>query len=97
MLGCPKQDSQVAMGDVNGDGQQDVVMVTPSMRGLQIWYGDRKAEIIVGAPGKDATKGMLVVLRGSASGVSGVHAQVFRAADLGLGSRSLNFGKFLAD
>ncbi|TMR08390.1 hypothetical protein ETD86_48055 [Nonomuraea turkmeniaca] len=39
LLGCPKKDSQLAMGDVDGDGHVDVVMVTPSLRGLQVWYG----------------------------------------------------------
>ncbi|MEU4547259.1 FG-GAP-like repeat-containing protein [Nonomuraea dietziae] len=39
VLGCPKKDSQLAMGDVDGDGHLDVVMATPSLRGLQVWYG----------------------------------------------------------
>ncbi|MBO4270875.1 FG-GAP and VCBS repeat-containing protein [Microbispora triticiradicis] len=36
---CPKYDSMVHMGDVNGDGHDDLVMVTPSRTSLQVWYG----------------------------------------------------------
>ncbi|GAA3316078.1 FG-GAP repeat domain-containing protein [Nonomuraea dietziae] len=38
-LGCPRLDSRVAMGDVDGNGHLDVVMTTPSTRSLQVWYG----------------------------------------------------------
>ncbi|MEV0588794.1 FG-GAP-like repeat-containing protein [Nonomuraea sp. NPDC050310] len=37
--GCPKADSEVAMGNVNGDGHDDLVMLTPSTASLQVWYG----------------------------------------------------------
>ncbi|GGS84852.1 hypothetical protein ACFFV7_46795 [Nonomuraea spiralis] len=37
VLGCPKKDSRLAMGDVDGNGHVDLVMTNPSMRGIQIW------------------------------------------------------------
>ncbi|MEV4061740.1 FG-GAP repeat domain-containing protein [Nonomuraea dietziae] len=37
--GCPKADSEVVMGNVNGDGHTDLVMLTPSTASLQVWYG----------------------------------------------------------
>ncbi|MBG0831718.1 VCBS repeat-containing protein [Planomonospora sp. ID67723] len=37
--GCPKNDSKLAMGNVNGDGHTDLVMLTPSTASLQVWYG----------------------------------------------------------
>ncbi|GAA2847434.1 FG-GAP-like repeat-containing protein [Streptosporangium fragile] len=36
---CPQLDSEVAVGDVNGDGRPDVVMATPGTGALQVWYG----------------------------------------------------------
>nr|WP_082535278.1 FG-GAP-like repeat-containing protein [Nonomuraea pusilla] len=208
VLGCPKKDSRLAMGDVDGDGHLDVVMATPSSRGLQIWYGsaagfsqfpgfsahdigwfdagamtgqdlavgdvngdgaaeivlgapkaasagradagavvvvpgskssprgpvlsaarivtqdgmgsadpigeqsqagdlfgasvrvldvtgDGKAEVVVGAPAKNGGAGMLVVLRGSASGVSDAGAQVFHPGQFGLDSPQTAFGGIL--
>ncbi|WP_344969422.1 VCBS repeat-containing protein [Streptosporangium fragile] len=38
-LGCPKPESNVAMGDVNADGRLDLVLATPSTATVQIWYG----------------------------------------------------------
>ncbi|GII03450.1 FG-GAP repeat domain-containing protein [Planobispora takensis] len=40
-LACPKNDSVVTLGDVNGDGYRDLVMVTPSTGTLNVWYGDK--------------------------------------------------------
>ncbi|MBB5962228.1 FG-GAP-like repeat-containing protein [Planomonospora venezuelensis] len=37
--GCPMRDSKVAVGNVNGDGHPDVVMITPGAASLQVWYG----------------------------------------------------------
>ncbi|MFI7687478.1 FG-GAP repeat domain-containing protein [Nonomuraea sp. NPDC049655] len=36
---CTKKDSQLGLGDVNGDGYRDVVMVTPSTGTVHVWYG----------------------------------------------------------
>ncbi|MFF4197100.1 VCBS repeat-containing protein [Nonomuraea sp. NPDC001831] len=40
-LACPKSDSKVTLGDVNGDGYRDLVMVTPSTGTINVWYGDK--------------------------------------------------------
>ncbi|GAA1719556.1 VCBS repeat-containing protein [Nonomuraea bangladeshensis] len=36
---CTRNDSQLGLGDVNGDGYRDVVMVTPSTGTVHVWYG----------------------------------------------------------
>ncbi|GGT11797.1 FG-GAP repeat domain-containing protein [Nonomuraea spiralis] len=36
---CTKKDSQLGLGDVNGDGYRDLVMVTPSTGTVHVWYG----------------------------------------------------------
>ncbi|MER6172832.1 FG-GAP-like repeat-containing protein [Streptosporangium sp. NPDC001681] len=35
----PQKSSRLEMGDVNGDGNDDVILVTPSLGSLQVWYG----------------------------------------------------------
>ncbi|MGW2218739.1 FG-GAP and VCBS repeat-containing protein [Nonomuraea sp. NPDC001684] len=40
-LACPKADSKLVLGDVNGDGYHDLVMVTPSTGTINVWYGDK--------------------------------------------------------
>ncbi|MEU1722813.1 VCBS repeat-containing protein [Nonomuraea sp. NPDC005692] len=36
---CTTKDSQLGLGDVNGDGYRDLVMVTPSTGTVHVWYG----------------------------------------------------------
>ncbi|WP_068929347.1 FG-GAP repeat domain-containing protein [Planobispora rosea] len=38
---CPKPDSKLAIGNVNGDGYDDVVMVTPSTATIDVFYGSK--------------------------------------------------------
>ncbi|MEV3986257.1 FG-GAP and VCBS repeat-containing protein [Nonomuraea sp. NPDC049758] len=40
-LACPQYDSKVTLGDVNGDGYRDLVMITPSTGTIDVWYGDK--------------------------------------------------------
>ncbi|MCK2218303.1 VCBS repeat-containing protein [Actinomadura sp. ATCC 31491] len=40
-LACPRNDSKLALGDVNGDGHRDLIMVTPSTGTINAWYGDK--------------------------------------------------------
>lgn len=49
---CPQYDSLVQMGDVNGDGYDDLVMVTATRTSLQVWYGSSSG--LSAAPGFSA-------------------------------------------
>ncbi|MFI6819193.1 FG-GAP and VCBS repeat-containing protein [Nonomuraea sp. NPDC050328] len=40
-LACPKPDSKLVLGDVNGNGYRDLIMVTPSTGTINVWYGDK--------------------------------------------------------
>jgi hypothetical protein len=40
-LACPRSDSKLVLGDVNGDGYRDLVMATPSTGTINVWYGDK--------------------------------------------------------
>jgi hypothetical protein len=65
-----------------------------TVRALDV-TGDGKAEVIVGAPGKNGGAGMLVVLRGSPSGISDSGTQVFHPSQFGISSPQTAFGKIL--
>ncbi|MBB2912946.1 hypothetical protein FHS43_004241 [Streptosporangium becharense] len=46
--------------------------------------GDGKAEVVIGAPGKNGGRGMLTVLRGTSGGISTAAAQVVHGLDVGV-------------